>query len=200
MKGIITTIIITAIVTGLIVWGLVTNLTPEKNAAELEIQLQTLQDENQTLADLFDVLQEENQNLVQQLSVLPEENQILNDNIDIIAVNRYPLPGWEQYFPSYDTTTLTGSSITDIGQLLGEPPYKVRSVAANSEFNREIWIFMSADEDPTGLYLFFKGDTLYRSQLNEFHGLYGSGLLDDDGILELINFFRDEKLGLFNMF
>jgi len=39
---------------------------------------------------------------------------------------------------------------------------------------------MPGEEDPTGLYIYFKGDRVFRSRLDEFNGLFNSGLLDDE--------------------
>ncbi len=155
-KTIITTVLISGIVTAVIVWNLTSFLSPVPDTAELEEQIQDLQTENQLLKE--------------QLAALPEEQ----------GNNRQPRPGWEQYFPDHDTTTIAGKSAEEVGHLLGSPPYKIRSLAANPVFNREIWIFMAGEEDPTALYLFFKGNQLWRSQLDEFNGLYGSGLLDHE--------------------
>jgi len=93
-------------------------------------------------------------------------------------LRRTPKDGWEQYFPEGAETTLKGEPIARVRELLGEPPFLIRSIAVNPEFSREIWIFSPFDQDPTGLYLFFKGGKLDSAELNEFNGLQGSNLLD----------------------
>lgn len=97
---------------------------------------------------------------------------------DITEISQKPKTGWEQYFPSYDETTLEGRSTKEVRDLLGEPPVLVRNVAANPEFTREIWVYRPFDEDPTGLYLYFKSGKLVNSRLDEFSGL--EGLLADE--------------------
>ncbi len=144
-----------------------------KQATELQGQIDTLWEENREL-------REKNEELKSQAASLQEENRKLQSQLGTPGepqVNRFPKTGWEAYFPTAETTTLTGESTTRVRQLLGEPPFLIRSIAANPEFNREIWIFNAYPEDPTGLYLFFKAGKLDSSRLDEFPGLYNSGLL-----------------------
>lgn len=90
---------------------------------------------------------------------------------DGTEVSQKPKAGWEQYFPNYDETTLEGKSVKEVRTLLGEPPVLFRNIAVNPEFSREIWVYRPHDEDPTGLYLYFKGGSLVNSRLDEFSGL-----------------------------
>ena len=90
-----------------------------------------------------------------------------------------PKPGWEAYFPKPDTTTLLGESTGKVRGLLGEPPFLVRSTAANPELSREIWVYIPYDEDPTGLYIYFKGSRVVKSRLDEFAGFTDFYLLED---------------------
>ncbi len=92
-----------------------------------------------------------------------------------------PKDGWEQYFPEGAETTLMGESTARVRELLGEPPFLIRSIAVNPESSREIWIFSPFDQDPTGLYLFFKGGKLDSTESNEFNGLQGADLLNRPG-------------------
>ncbi len=96
---------------------------------------------------------------------------------EVTEISQKPKAGWEEYFPSFDETTLEGRTTEEIRTLLGEPPVLVRNVAVNPEFTREIWVFRPYDEDPTGLYLYFKTGKLMNSRLDEFSGL--EGLLGD---------------------
>lgn len=128
---------------------------------ELEQEAVTLRSEKGTLQDRVTVLEAELDALR-----LGEE------------IRKVPKEGWQQYFPSAEETTLTGESTVRVRELLGEPPVLIRSIAVDPEFSREIWIFSPFEEDPTGLYLFFKGGQLDSSILTEFNGLYMSDLLD----------------------
>lgn len=123
-------------------------------------------------------LQAEKEELESRVASLQEEVRQLREGADGEDINRQPREGWEQYFPDPETTTLTGESPARVRELLGRPPYLIRSIAAVPEYSREIWIYVPYDEDPTGLYLFFKGNRLTDSRLDEFAGLYNSGLLD----------------------
>lgn len=162
-------IAITALITALVAGGLVYWLTGNREAvgngekAELEEQVAALQQENAAL-------QEEN-------STLKEENEALTESREI---HRQPKAGWEQYFPDAETTTLEGKSTEEVRQLLGEPPFLVRSTAVNPQNNREVWIYTPFDQDPTGLYLFFKGGQLASSRLDEFPGLQQSFIWEDE--------------------
>lgn len=189
MKGIIVSIILSVTLTGLATWFLFSFLNPKPDNREISKQVKTLeeennvlQEENQILNVKLELLQDENIRLVDQLSVLPEENQILNEEPSVtpepLEVSHYPFPDWEQYFPTPDTTTLEGESVESVRLLLGEPPVKMRSIAFTQEFNREIWIYMTDEEDTTALYLYFKGDFLWQSRLDEFSGIENTGILE----------------------
>lgn len=161
---------ITALITALVVGGLTYWLTGTREAApdngavaELEGQVASLQQENSAL-------QEEN-------AALKEENEELTEARQI---QRQPKAGWEQYFPDAETTTLAGEPIEDVRQILGEPPFLVRSTAASPQNNREVWVYTPFEDDPTGLYLFFKGNRLTSSRLDEFPGLRQSYIWEDE--------------------
>lgn len=94
-------------------------------------------------------------------------------------ISRKPKPGWERYFPSPTKTTLTGRLVNEVKTLLGEPPVLVRSIAANPEYSREVWIYLPYEDDPTGLYIYFKGGRVVKTRLDEFNGLEGSAIFED---------------------
>lgn len=173
-----TPVVITAAITALLASGITYLLTrpTQKNVqiANLQTRVEALENEKETLVA-------ENEELETQVVGLEEEVTQLREQAQAPAptINRQPKPGWDAYFPTPETTTLTGESVTRVRELLGEPPVLIRSIAVNPQFNREIWVFMPHEQDPTGLYLFFKGGQLVNSRLDEFPGLYGSGLLDD---------------------
>ncbi len=123
-------------------------------------------------------LRTEKETLQTQISALETEVANLRQGQEI---RRIPKDGWEQYFPEGAESTLKGESTARVRELLGEPPFLIRSIAVNQEFSREIWIFTPFDQDPTGLYLFFKGGRLDSAILNEFNGLPGSDLLNSPG-------------------
>ncbi|MBS3900398.1 MAG: hypothetical protein KGZ54_00050 [Dethiobacter sp.] len=123
-------------------------------------------------------LRTEKETLQGQITALETEAAELRQGQEI---KRIPKDGWEQYFPEGAESTLKGESTARVRELLGEPPFLIRSIAVNPEFSREIWIFTPFDQDPTGLYLFFKGGKLDSAELNEFNGLPGSDLLNRPG-------------------
>lgn len=133
--------------------------------------------------------QERVKGLEQEAATLRSEKEALQGRVDTLEaevtelrqggeIRRMPKEGWQQYFPEGAETALRGESTARVRELLGEPPFLIRSIAVNQQYNREIWIFAPFDQDPTGLYLFFKGGKLNSAELNEFNGLPGSGLLD----------------------
>jgi hypothetical protein len=149
-----------------------TNGCGQSNAEkDLQRQVTNLEAENTTLRS-------DKEELQNRVATLEAEVEQLHEQEQPDEISRKPKDGWEQYFPEAEETTLTGESTNRVRELLGRPPVLIRSIAANQQFNREIWVYMPFDEDPTGLYLFFKGDRLDSSLKNEFNGLYGSGLLD----------------------
>lgn len=125
-----------------------------------------------------DTLRTDKEKLQGQITALESEVTALRQGQEI---SRMPKDGWEQYFPEGAETTLKGESTARVSELLGEPPFLIRSIAVNQEFSREIWIFSPFDQDPTGLYLFFKAGKLDSAELNEFNGLQASNLLERPG-------------------
>ena len=166
-------VVISIILTAVIVWALLGFLAPapddNERIAELEETVEALTTENDRLNAL--VTDRDAQILILQSEL---------DQIRSRIISLQPKAGWETYFPSHDTNTITGKTVAEVEELLGIPPVKIRSIAATASFNREIWIYMPYAEDPTGLYLYFKGNQLWRSRLDEFTGVYGSGLLEDE--------------------
>lgn len=133
---------------------------------------------NAALQQRVTELEQQNTALQSMVAELEQENAVLRQAPQI---SRQPKEGWEQYFPTAETTTLAGKTTAEIRELLGEPPVLIRSSAVVAEASREIWIYAARQEDPTGLYLFFKGDRLDESRLDEFNGLPNSGLLERPG-------------------
>ncbi len=162
-------IVATALITALVVGGAFFFLggrdTPDANGerAELERQVAALEEENATLEA--------------EVSSLREENEALKEPA---GISREPKEGWEQYFPDAETTTLEGEPVENVRQLLGEPPFLVRSTAVDPQASREVWVYTPFEQDPTGLYLFFKGGRLDKALLDEFPGLRNSFIWDDE--------------------
>ena len=160
-------VIATALITALVVGGAFFFLgrrpAVDEGRAELERQVTALEEEKAALE--------------QEVADLREENAALKEPVEI---RRAPKEGWEQYFPDAETTTLEGESLEDVRQLLGEPPYLVRSTAADPRQNREVWVYGPFPDDPTGLYLFFKGDRLDKARIDEFPGLRESSIWEDE--------------------
>lgn len=107
------------------------------------------------------------------------QNQLAQLQPSEAPISQKPKAGWEEYFPTPTETTLMGESVSEVKNLLGEPPVLVRSTAADPNYSREIWIYMPYDEDPTGLYVYFKGGKVVKSCLDEFNGLVGSSIWED---------------------
>ncbi len=168
-------IVVTALITALVVGGAFFFLGgrgPAVNGegGELAGRVASLEAEKTAL-------EEEKAALEAEASELREENEALREYTQI---RREPKEGWRQYFPDAETTTLEGEPIEDVRQLLGEPPYLVRSTAADPQNSREVWVYTPFREDPTGLYLFFKGGRLDKARMDEFPGLRGSFIWEDE--------------------
>lgn len=166
-SAVLISILITALVAGGVAGGGV-YLLMGRQAAGLKQDTAALESANADLQAQIDALQE-------QTAEEPDEN-----GDDGAEITQAPKPGWEAYFPEPDSTTLMNEEIGEVRRLLGEPPFKLRSIAAEPANNREIWIYIPYAEDLTGLYLYFKGNRVSGSRLDEFNGLYGSGLLDGE--------------------
>jgi TolA-binding protein len=173
-------VLITAVVAGgsVYLWQHLAQ-TEKAPPGDIEAQLEELEAE-------ADLLREQNELLQEETAALEEERDSLQRQLEeakeaaAVEIRRQPKEGWEQYFPDPEETTLKGESIENVRELLGEPPFKIRSIAENEAHNHEIWIFQPFEEDTSGLYLFFKGNKLWRSMIDEFNGLFGSQLLEDE--------------------
>lgn len=171
-------VVLAVLITALLV-GTLTYFARSQRLTALQQQMTALEQTNAQLENQNEALREEVKALQQQLANGTGEDG--QDGGTGIVISRFPRPGWEAYFPDAETTTLQGEPVDKVRNLLGEPPYLIRSIAASPDFNREIWIYQAGEEDPTGLYLFFKANRLVQSRLDEFNGLYGSGLLEYPG-------------------
>ena len=166
-------VIISIILTAAIVWGLTSFLSPDggdpEKIQELEASIAALTSENERLNEMITSADAEIEALEAELGAIRDRQ-----------ISYKPKSGWETYFPNPESNTIIGKTVDEVEELLGIPPFRIYSTAATAPFNREIWVFVPYDEDPTGLYLFFKGNQLWASRLDEFTGLYGSGLLDTE--------------------
>jgi len=85
-----------------------------------------------------------------------------------------PKPGW-------DTVDLTGLTREQLVDVLGCPPHSIRMTSVvSADHNRELWVYHPFDEDPTGLYIWLKGEVFYDSMLDEFNGFWCHRMMDVD--------------------
>jgi len=85
-----------------------------------------------------------------------------------------PKPGW-------DTATLDGLSRKQLVDALGCPPHMIRMTSVvDASNNRELWVYHPYDKDPTGLYIWLKGDVFHDSKLDEFMGFWGHEMTNPD--------------------
>ena len=85
-----------------------------------------------------------------------------------------PNPGWEDV----DMEGLTREELVDV---LGCPPHVIRMTSVVSAANnKELWVYHPYDEDPTGLYVWLKGDVYHDYTLDEFNGFWCYQMMDFD--------------------
>ncbi len=169
--AVITAVIVTALLVGSAAFFIGSSRDGDDGLQE---RVDTLQEENEALQARQSELEEE-------VTALKAENQELREQLETpLQISRELPDGWETYFPTAETTTLVNESTGSVRALFGEPPYLIRSIAVVPGASRQIWIYTPTAEDPTGLYIYFKGDQVHSSRLDEFNGLYGSGLLDNE--------------------
>lgn len=85
-----------------------------------------------------------------------------------------PLAGWEN-------EDLEGLTREELVEVLGCPPHVIRMTSVISEdFNRELWVYHPYEEDPTGLYVWLKGNVYHTSILDEFNGFWCYEMMDFD--------------------
>ena len=103
-----------------------------------------------------------------------QDNGVLDDNSDngVVAEGCWeyqpsdmaPKPGW-------DNVNLDGLTREELVDVLGCPPHVIRMTSVVSvDNNRELWVYHPYAEDPTGLYVWLKGDIFHYSTLDEFNG------------------------------
>ncbi len=85
-----------------------------------------------------------------------------------------PNPGW-------DSVSLEGLTREELVDVLGCPPHVIRMTSVVSEaHNRELWVYHPYEEDPTGLFVWLKGNVYHYSTLNEFNGFWCYEMSDLD--------------------
>jgi len=77
-----------------------------------------------------------------------------------------PNPGWD----AVDLNGLTREELLDV---LGCPPHIIRMTSVVSpEKNRELWVYHPFDDEPTGLFVWLKGNVFHKWRLDEFNGFW----------------------------
>ncbi len=84
-----------------------------------------------------------------------------------------PNPGWEN-------VQLENKHRDELIEILGCPANLIRMAAMDPANNKELWVYHPYEQDPTGLYIYLKGDVFYYSKLDEFTGFYCYDMLDPD--------------------
>ena len=85
-----------------------------------------------------------------------------------------PKPGW-------DTVDLEGLTREELVEVLGCPPHVIRQTSVvSADYNKELWIYHPYEKDPTGLYIWLKGDVFHQSKLEEFNGFWCHQMGDPD--------------------
>jgi len=85
-----------------------------------------------------------------------------------------PSPGW-------DTVDLEGLTREELVDVLGCPPHVIRMTSVvSTAHNRELWVYHPYDEDPTGLFVWLKGNVFHDSMLDEFNGFWCYEMSDLD--------------------
>jgi len=85
---------------------------------------------------------------------------------DYQPVTMAPKPGW-------DTVDLEGLTREELVDVLGCPPHVIRMTSVvSADNNRELWVYHPYEEDPTGLFIWIKGELFHYSTLDEFNGFW----------------------------
>ncbi len=85
-----------------------------------------------------------------------------------------PNPGW-------NTVDLEGLTREELVEVLGCPPHVIRMTSVvSAAHNRELWVYHPYDEDPTGLFVWLKGNVYHDSMLDEFNGFWCYEMSDLD--------------------
>lgn len=85
---------------------------------------------------------------------------------DYQPLDMAPKAGWED-------AELEGLSREQLVEVLGCPPHVIRMTSVvGPDYNRELWVYHPYDQDPTGLFVWLKGEAFHHSTLNEFSGFW----------------------------
>jgi hypothetical protein len=88
--------------------------------------------------------------------------------------DRKPAAGW-------DTIDLRGLTREQLLAVLGCPPHIIRMTSlVSADHHRELWVYQPFAEDPTGWYIWLKGNTVHHSALDEFNGFGCHRMMDAD--------------------
>ncbi len=101
-------------------------------------------------------------------------NETVSSCWDYQPANMAPKPGW-------DTVDLEGLTREELVEVLGCPPHIIRMTSVvSAEHNKELWVYHPYEKDPTGLYIWLKGDVFHQSKLDEFNGFWCHNMGDPD--------------------
>ena len=98
--------------------------------------------------------------------------------VSIGGENDEPCPGCWNYQPTdmkpnpgWENINMDGLTREELIGVLGCPPHVIRMTSViGADNNRELWVYHPYDQDPTGLYIWLKGEVFHDSTLNEFNG------------------------------
>jgi Tfp pilus assembly protein PilO len=133
-------VLISIIVTALLVGGGVywwQEISTENEKDILQQANEELQQQVNDLQGQVVQLQQANEELQQQVSDLQGQSVQLQQAAETsIPISSKPKPGWEEYF-TVDTTTLMNKSLSEMRNLLGEPPVLARVASIEPDNSQE---------------------------------------------------------------
>jgi hypothetical protein len=109
----------------------------------------------------------------QQRTVIPEKERTQTEtNIDGAQPKyRITLAPYSTFLNKEGFLDFTNISLSKINAILGEAPVSLRIGRPGAPVIREIRVYFPYEEDPTGLFLFFRNETLVSFRMDEFNGI-----------------------------
>ena len=118
-------------------------------------------------------------------STMPKDTLQIDTQLTMDQVSKGWQPRYRLDLPPYNTFVdqegfldFSNVSATKIQSVLGDAPVIIRIARPGATLRREIRVYFPYEEDPTGLFLFLRNETVVSFRLDEFNGLSSPQIQD----------------------
>jgi hypothetical protein len=109
-----------------------------------------------------------------------DETSTSSPSTDPSGSGRYRLnvAPYNQFADTNGFLNFTGTSLSAVQEQLGDAPVVVRMSRPGAPLRREVRVYFPFEEDPTGLYLFFRNEVVVSFKMDEFSGLQNPAIAE----------------------